>query len=33
MHWSIGAILIILVAFVAGAWFNKNYPGVLPLVG
>ena len=32
MHWSIPAILLVLVAFAAGAWFSKNYPGTIPVV-
>ena len=32
MQWSIGLILIIVIAFVAGAWYSKTYPGTIPVV-
>ena len=33
MHWTIGAIVIVVLAFLAGAWFNKAYPGIIPVIG
>lgn len=32
MHWSLGAIIIVLVAFAAGGYVAKNYPGSIPVV-
>lgn len=32
MHWSVGFIVTILVAFAIGAWFSKTYPGSIPVV-
>lgn len=33
MHWSIGLIVLVIVAFLAGSWVSKTYPGVIPVVG
>jgi hypothetical protein len=32
MHWTVGAFVIVLVAFLAGAWVCKTYPGSIPYV-
>ncbi len=32
MHWSIGLIVVIIVAAAAGAWYAKTYPGTIPVV-
>ncbi len=32
MHWTIGFIVTLLVAFAVGAWFSKSYPGSIPLI-
>ena len=33
MHWSITALIIVVVAFGVGVWFQKAYPGTIPLIG
>jgi len=33
MHWSIAFIVTLLIAAAAGVWFQKAYPGVIPLIG
>lgn len=32
MHWSISFIVVIVVAFLAGAWYCKSYPATIPFV-
>lgn len=32
MHWSIGAIVIVVIAFAIGAWYAKSYPGTIPVI-
>ncbi len=32
MHWTLATIVIIIVAFAAGAWFSKSYPGTIPVI-
>lgn len=33
MHWSVGFILTLLIAFGVGVWFQKAYPGKIPVIG
>lgn len=33
MHWSIGLLVVLLIAFLGGVWLQKSYPGVVPVVG
>lgn len=32
MHWSIGAIIVVVLAFVAGSYVAKKYPGTIPYI-
>ena len=32
MHWTLGAFVIVIIAFAAGVWFQKAYPGKIPLI-
>lgn len=32
MHWSLGLIAVVVVAFLAGAWYCKAYPNTIPYV-
>jgi hypothetical protein len=32
MHWSIGLIVVIVIAAAVGAWYSKTYPGSIPYV-
>lgn len=33
MHWTVTAFVIVVVAFAAGVFFQKTYPGTVPLIG
>lgn len=33
MHWSIGFLICLVIAAAAGVWFQKAYPGVIPVIG
>jgi hypothetical protein len=33
MHWTIGAFVIVIVAFLAGVFVQKSYPGTIPVIG
>lgn len=33
MHWSLAFILCLVLAAAAGVWFQKAYPGMIPVIG
>lgn len=33
MHWTIGFLLTLVAAFAVGIWFQKAYPGMIPVIG
>lgn len=32
IHWSMSLIVVVVIAFLAGAWYCKKYPNTLPYV-
>lgn len=32
MHWTLGLVVLLVLAFLLGSWVCKQYPGYLPVV-
>lgn len=32
MHWTLGLVVLLVMAFLLGSWVCKTYPGFIPVV-